>query len=86
MTIVLLTSYTLTVDVTTPLPLLAYAPEATVSLRHEKFFEETSVSSGSHGLFIKAIILLGRVVNYLQRQYRVSNFRLDVRVVAISTH
>ncbi|KAI5477590.1 C6 transcription factor [Pseudohyphozyma bogoriensis] len=54
-------------DVTTPLPVMSISTPAAFNLRNEKFMQTHSPELGSQGLFFKAVILLGRVVNFLQR-------------------
>ncbi|GAA5959437.1 hypothetical protein JCM21900_003753 [Sporobolomyces salmonicolor] len=66
-------------DMTTHLPCMATLPAPSLSIdpnlgyipalsiASPSFLEDTSAPIGSLGLYIKATILLGRVVNYLQR-------------------
>lgn len=39
------------------------------SIREDSFLDGDSVPVGPLGLYIKAVVLLGRVINYLQRSY-----------------
>lgn len=56
-------------DIATHLPCLAASTTflASRSPKDPNFLQSTSKEIGSMGLYIKAVILLGRVINYLQR-------------------
>lgn len=79
-------------DISTHLPCRTYGPYLglgldpngverripALSVRNSDFLFDTSAPIGSYGLYVKATILLGRVVNYLQRMPRWQQLPGDV--------
>ncbi|KAM0749887.1 hypothetical protein T439DRAFT_41771 [Meredithblackwellia eburnea MCA 4105] len=54
-------------DISTRLPALTEAAMSHPMLRDPNFLHESTTQIGDLGLYIKAVVLLGRVTNYLQR-------------------
>lgn len=64
-------------DISTQLPCYAHASEASLSIRHPDFLLDYAKPVGSLGQYIKAVVLLGRVINFLQRLPRWQNTSPD---------
>ena len=60
-------------DISTQLPCYSPATEASLSIRHPDFLLDYAQPVGSLGQYIKAVVLLGRVINFLQRLPRWQN-------------
>ncbi|GAA5922351.1 hypothetical protein JCM3775_005700 [Rhodotorula graminis] len=85
-------------DITTHLPCISPYPHPSLeidlatglipslSIMSHSFLEDTSAPTGSLGLYVKACVLLGRVVNYLQRLPRTKCVKRGAACSAVKAH
>lgn len=67
-------------DISTQLPCYSPASESSLSIRHPNFIHEFAQPVGSLGLYVKAVVLLGRVINFLQRLPRTAGIDARSRI------
>ncbi|GAA5890830.1 hypothetical protein JCM8208_003067 [Rhodotorula glutinis] len=85
-------------DITTHLPCISPYPHPSLeidpttglipslSIMSPSFLDDTSAPTGSLGLYVKACVLLGRVVNYLQRLPRTKCVKRGAACSAVKAH